>query len=222
MTDAPLPDPQRAPGEASTRKLRRALGGLLVSLLVLVVLALAFVGYVIANTCSIGSNHFEARFQCANNLAQLGALWLEDRDAATPPPRLGGPALLLQWRTTGRVRAGQERVFLCPLDAAGADPMSPSFEARYDSIDLASPPRDLCSYAVRDFGAFPLDPWRTAPQPIAACVHHETGANVLFDDGSVNFFDREQLGVGPDDDVVAGPASKSPMLRVLIGGARSK
>ena len=40
--------------------------------------------------------------------------------------------------------------------------------------------------------------------------------SVLWDDGSVVFMTREDLGLGPDDPIATGPESKSEFLRMFV------
>ena len=46
--------------------------------------------------------------------------------------------------------------------------------------------------------------------------HHRGGINVLFDNGTTRFLDREELGLGPDDPIVVGPDAKHEMLRQVV------
>src|SRR6185503_6806499 len=88
----------------------------------------------------------------------------------------------------------------------------------WDDVDLAHAPRALCSYAVRDFKRFPVDPVSTDPEVIAACIHHRRGAVVLYAGGDAQFVALAELGLSSDDDKTVGPDSKSPVLRVVRYG----
>jgi prepilin-type processing-associated H-X9-DG protein len=46
--------------------------------------------------------------------------------------------------------------------------------------------------------------------------HHKGGVNVLYEDGSVRFMDREALSLQPDDPVVVGPESTQELLKQFI------
>jgi hypothetical protein len=52
-------------------------------------------------------------------------------------------------------------------------------------------------------------------QPWIADLHFPGGAIVGFADGVVKWFTREELGLAPGDPIIAGPTSKSPLLRQL-------
>ena len=156
----------------------------------------------------------QQRWDCMRNLEQLAASHLgasmKDPDRAR---RWSGPALWLSMRGA-EVRCGGEKVFLCPCDPLAAPPDP----AAYDVMDLAAPSRALCSYAGRDYAAFPLDPKSTQPQPIGACVHHADFVIVAFFEGGVRLVSRAELGLRPGENVTVGPDSKSPLLRPLVGG----
>ena len=50
---------------------------------------------------------------------------------------------------------------------------------------------------------------------ILGCRHHEDGVVLGYADGRARFLDRKALGLGPDDPIEFGDASKSPLLRAL-------
>jgi hypothetical protein len=160
------------------------------------------------------------RTQCMSNLSELLVRHVTaSMDDPKQAARWSGSSLWLAQRRGGmRVRRGEETLLICPGDALARPPVSESDRAEWDSVDLDHPPRHLCSYAGRDFAAFPIDPTGEEKNPIGACVHHRGGAVVAFDTGDVQFFTREQLGIAPDAKITVGPDSASPMLRVLRGG----
>jgi hypothetical protein len=53
------------------------------------------------------------------------------------------------------------------------------------------------------------------PVPVLADLHVPDGAIVAFSNQQVKFLRRKELGLGPDDPIVAGDGSKSPILRQL-------
>ena len=159
----------------------------------------------------------EGRYKlCRRHLSALADGFAIDRTQdSTRAQRWSGSSLWLAMRrNTTHVLRGAESTLFCPED----DDADPPGDAAWDSVDLEHPPRELCSYAGRDFAAFPLDENATEPQPIGACVHHRDGVLVAFDNGWVQMMYREQIGLGPDDPMVVGPESKSPLLRMLVGG----
>lgn len=160
------------------------------------------------------------RLQCHENLSQLGGIYVAERSSHPEARPRSGPGLFLEWRKAERlVRRGQEAAFLCPEDDEATRPETWDERAAYDTVDLDRPPRALCSYAVRDFAKFPLDPRSATPQPIAACIHHKGGANVMYDDGSCTFLELGDLGLSSDTQKQVGPASASPELQPLTYGA---
>ena len=165
---------------------------------------------------------------CTSNLAQLGGLFVANVADRPWHPR-SGPALFLEWRKTrSHIRPGEESVLICPNDDSIDSPDTPESRARYDTVDLDHPPADLCSYAVRDFERFPLDPAAKEPQLLAACVgrepngpyvgRHKRGVSVLFTNGNARFLTFEELGLTPGVVPTVGPKSNVPMLRALRFG----
>jgi len=73
---------------------------------------------------------------------------------------------------------------------------------------------DLTSYAGP---AEPItkDRLRGGPTPLLADLHVPDRAIVAFTTGEVRVLEREDLGLDDDDPIVAGPASRSPLLRKL-------
>jgi hypothetical protein len=54
-----------------------------------------------------------------------------------------------------------------------------------------------------------------AATALFADLSYADGALVAFLDGKVRYLNRRDLGLGPTDPIVAGPASKSPLLQTL-------
>jgi hypothetical protein len=186
--------------------------------LVVVLLIAAFVSMVAVVAPGRGESH--PRLTCMNNLSQLGQVYvveaMKDFERAQ---RLSGTALWLSYRK-GRtqIKPGYERVLLCPDDPLVDAPDTAAKQAAYDGVDLSRAPRSLCSYAVRDFERFPIDPKSPEKQVIAACIHHKRGAIVVYDAGDATRLSLEELGLASDDEKTVGPASKSPVLRVVRYG----
>lgn len=171
-------------------------------------------------------------FRCTYNLSQLAGLWLEQHGDDPDGCMTSGPALVLGWRRDGTIRAGEEEVLLCPGDNGAFVPDTPAARRRYDVVDLAAPPDDLASYAVRDFARFPVDPSRAADEPILACVgnfrdgtwcaHHRDVFIVAYADGRCRMLRCEELGLSRGEAPVVGPDSPSPVLRVLTFGPAAR
>lgn len=216
----PPPIPPDAPAAVPARR-----GGLSTTAIVLIVcgvLALPLVAGVVTTVAIVVPRMQETRnkITCMSNLSELSQRHLmasmEDPRQAV---RWSGSALWLAQRRGGvRVRRGEEKLLLCPGDDLARPPQSESDRAEWDSVDLKLPPRHLCSYAGRDFAAFPIDPDDGEKHPIGACVHHRGGAVIAFDAGDVLFFSRADLGIAPDAEITFGPDSASPLLRTLTGG----
>jgi hypothetical protein len=163
------------------------------------------------------------QWTCSINLRRLGIVW--KHEVRRGSPLRSGPALFLGWRKSSLViSGGEERVLLCPEDAAAVDLTLRNAPSRWDDVDLDAPAPGLCSYAVRDFAAFPLIPNAPSPQPIAACLHHakglfgRRGAIVLYDSGTVEFEEFPALGISDLSELTVGPQSKSALLRPLTFG----
>lgn len=159
---------------------------------------------------------------CTGNLERLGRVLLA-RNGPTPNnPPYSGSALLLYKRKTGKIPSGQEETLLCPADPRVHLPMTPAARARYDEIDPATAPRELCSYAGRNHREYPLDVAAPTLQILACCPHHPVGALVLLDDGNVVVLDREDLGVEADAAIPVGQSSRHELLRRVTFGSGSE
>jgi hypothetical protein len=188
------------------------------SAVLFVVVGLVLVGATMSLRCAMYSR--EPRTACLNNLSQLGQILLmEAQEHPGELPKYSGPALFLSWRKDrSEIRRGDERALICPEDDLAHVPETDAEKRAWDDVDLAHPPRSLCSYAVRDFERFPIDPKSGMPQPIAACLHHK-GIVVFVDAaGDAQFVKLDELGLASDDEKIVGPGSKSPLLRVLRFG----
>jgi hypothetical protein len=167
----------------------------------------------------------QKRFTCANNLSQLGGMFVAERAEKSGKPKYDGQALWLSWRIGGKkIKEGQEGILICPGDNGITAADTPEAKARYNDVDLKNPPDDMCSYTARDFTGSPLS--NESPKlQIIACdrngpdgrtAHHKNGLNIVFEDGSASFFEREALGISGDDPIVVGPDSSNEMLKQVI------
>jgi hypothetical protein len=162
----------------------------------------------------------KARAVCMNQLSQLSTLFsIRGMQNLAKAQRYSGPALWLQYRKSGSdIPRGQEKALLCPCDATARIPKTAADMEAWDTVDLEHPAAGLCSYAGRDFSAAPIagsDAPFDRKVPIGACLHHPGGAVIAYASGFVEFLTLEELGLASDADKIVGPASKSPLLRVL-------
>ena len=109
-------------------------------------------------------------------------------------------------------------IFFCPgSDVEGARPKREAYElVTKEALAQRSFP-ELTVFAGRrnDEPSCRLGdaaPW--AQEAVLACAY-EDGVVVGFADGSTRWCDRGDLGLGPDDPIVFGEASASPLLRKL-------
>jgi hypothetical protein len=192
-------------------------------------IAVAVIALVVVGCIAVGVKHVlrsmnESTYikSCRNNASQLGEIYFKKvgRDRRAAQER-SGPAMWLVMRKGGvaEIRPGAERIFICPADDDADVPTTVDERKRWDDVDLDHVPRDLCSYAGRDFARCPIPADANHPrEPIGACVRHREGAMVAFDDGDVAFVTLAELGVASEDEMIVGPESKSPVLRVLRFG----
>ncbi len=186
-----------------------------------VFVAVGFVLVVTAMSLRCPRGDSQPRLICLNNLSQLGQIALmEAQEHPGEAPKHSGPALFLSWRRDGSsIRRGEEKLFICPLDDLAHVPETDEERRAWDDVDLANPPRSLCSYAVRDFDAFPLpDGGSVRSDPIAGCLHHKGVVILAFAEGDAQLVTLDELGLASDDEKIVGPEAKSPVLRMLRYG----
>ena len=216
----PPPIPPDAPAAAAPAK--SGLSTKAIVLIVCGVLAIPCLAGVVTTVAIMVPRMQETarKTTCMSNLSELSHVYIsqtfQDRKVAQ---RWSGSSLWLAMRRDLKeVLPGQEAALLCPGDHDVVIPAAGSDVSAWDEVDLEHPPRALCSYAGRDFAAFPIDPDDEQSHPIGACVHHRGGAVVAFDDKDAVFMTREELGLEREDEIRVGPESKSEILRVLRGG----
>lgn len=202
---------------------RKAQGFTLIEIMVVIAIIAGLIGTVAIIVPQMQEK--QKRFQCQNNLSQLAGIFVAERTEKPGKPRYDGSALWLSWRSDhSKIQEGQEGILICPGDQGISPPDTPDQKARYTGVDLKNPPDDLCSYAGRDFTAFQLSAESKAVQ-IVACdrngadgrtPHHKNGLNIGLEDGSARFFDREALGIDPDDPIIVGPEATNEMLKQVV------
>jgi prepilin-type N-terminal cleavage/methylation domain-containing protein len=170
------------------------------------------------------------RLTCATNLSDLGKIYVTWKTENPNKPPYSGAALFLHWRKKREIPRDKESVLICPGDQQVLSPDTDEIKDRYDNVDLTNPPNDLCSYAGRDFDT---PPWKVdaGELQIIACdrqgtdgktAHHKDGLNILYDDGSAKFMDREKLGLTNDAQIVVGPESENAKLKMVIYSKEKK
>ena len=215
---APNDGPPRKPARAQIRRMIKA------SVIGALTAITAFVIVLSGGTWLFFSSHgsqVTPLTTCANHLRQLGGI-LTSESMEHGHPETGGVPLLIEYCRRGFIQRGREKILTCPSDPDVGVPLPELFDA-VDVTDAKALGR-LCSYAVRDFERYPLDEKSETAQWIMCdrqgtdgrTDHHHDGINVLFDDGAVQFRDREALGLGPDESIVVGPDSPHPELRKMV------
>lgn len=158
------------------------------------------------------------RTRCMNNLHVLGQQWLvAEMSREGKSPRRSGSAIWLGFRKDGDIKRGDETWLLCPADSI-LFPETDADRRAWDDVDLSRAPRNLCSYAGRDFEAFPIDTGKGVPEAIGACLNHRGGAVVVFSNSRCEFMTTDELGFEGDDERRVGPDSQSMLLRTLRFG----
>ena len=200
----------------------REQGFTLIEILVVITIIASLAGAVLILVPRIQEK--QRQTTCANHLRQLGGVYTsESMEKPGLPPHVGA-SLFLYYRQKHFIQKTREEVLTCPGDNSVRVPANAADSERYDEIDLANPPLDACSYMARDFINYPLSNEAPSAQIIACdrngtdnkTPHHRDGLNILYDDGAVQFKDREFLGLTPEDPIVVGPDSDVDLLRQVI------
>jgi len=206
----------------------REQGFTLIEILVVITIIASLAGAVLILVPRIQEK--QRQTTCANHLRQLGGIYTsESMEKPGLPPHVGA-SLFLYYRQKHFIQATREEVLTCPGDNSVRVPSNAEESARYDDMDLENPPLDACSYMGRDFVNYPLSNEAPAAQIIACdrngtnfkTPHHRDGLNILYDDGAVQFKDREYLGLTSEDDIVVGPESDVEILRQVVYGPPRK
>lgn len=208
---------------------RQAQGFTLIEIMVVIAIIAGLIGTVAIIVPQMQEK--QRRFSCANNLSQLGGLFIAERTEKTGKPKYDGSALWLSWRQKrDQIKEGQEAILICPGDQGITPPDTPDLRQRYSDVDLKNPANDLTSYAARDFSTYPLDNEAKRVQiigcdrngPDGRTAHHKNGLNIVFDDGAARFVEREELGISPEDPIVVGPESSNEDLKKVVGVKQKK
>lgn len=193
-------------------------------------LAIGVIGTIVALALATGWGHrgqgdMAWQTECMSNLVELAKEYGRARDGGRLDPTLHGSAQILSWFDGTGLPRESEKSLLCPADAGVFIPVTDADLRAFHpaGADALRAARGLGSYAVRDFERFPIDPSSTEKQPILCdrqgadgrTPHHRDSIVIAFDSGDVQKYSREHLGLGPDDPIVVGPESKSPLLRVF-------
>jgi hypothetical protein len=138
-------------------------------------------------------------------------------------PTVGGRAFVLWPLVAGTISPdapGSLEVFFSPADRGALEralTRRDAFRALTEErLRSGADLRQLTSYVGR--GLEPADRARDragGAVPWIADLHFPGGVLVGFADGNVKWLTRADLGLGPSDPIVAGPASRSPLLRQL-------
>jgi hypothetical protein len=149
-------------------------------------------------------------------------LLVRSQDKGRGHPPYSGRAFVLSLVVDGIVdpaEPGALDVMFSPADPAGHQrPSIEEYQAlSRERLAAGGDFRRFTSYVgPRNGGLDAVLPRDGTRQPIVADLYFDpSGALVGFRDGSVEFVPRAELGLGRDDPIVAGPTSRSPILRQL-------
>ncbi len=202
----------------------RAQGFTLIEILVVITIIASLAGAVLVLVPRIQEK--QRQTTCAQRLRQLGGIYTGESMAKPGLPPKVGASLWLYYRQKFLIQKGREEVLICPGDQTARVPGNAAESEMYDELNLDEPPKNACSYMGRDFINFPMSNEAKSAQIIGCdrnsadnkTPHHRDGLNILYDDGAVQFKDREFLGLMPDDPIVVGPESDVPILREVVYG----
>jgi prepilin-type N-terminal cleavage/methylation domain-containing protein len=202
---------------------RRAQGFTLIEIMVVIAIIAGLIGTVVIVVPQMQER--QRKLSCAQNLKQLGDMFVTMRSEKPGAPAYNGQALFLSWRTKRNpIREGEEGVLICPGDQGVVVPNTEDLKKAYDDIDLANPPTDKCSYAVRNFKTHQLS-MSSGRKEIVACDrqgadgrtdHHQDGINVVYDNAQCVFMSKEELGFTTDSALVVGPESPNEDLKKVV------
>ena len=161
--------------------------------------------------------------QSTSHLRQLATILSELAVTGRWPP-FGGKRFLLSLVANG-VLYYESTLARALLFSPGDESRDPEHvplarwqEVTTDALRAGKDFGDLTSYCGRrnDERAYQITPEvQSQVGPILADLHSPDVAIVAFSDGTARVMTREELGLEPDDPLVAGEASRSPILRAL-------
>jgi hypothetical protein len=182
------------------------------------IVTVGWLGYAFVRHYVLRSAEARNRTVSTNNIRIL--IQLVSQDPGRRFPReYGGRNFVLSVVANGDVHwepPGNRDVFFSPWVPEADRPAPDEYEAiTHESLRTRRFPR-FTSYAGRRI-ADPDDgsDGDEGLVPLIADLSFREGAIVGFADGTVKWMDREALGLGPDDPLVVGETSKSPILRRL-------
>jgi hypothetical protein len=190
----------------------------------LVVGMCAFPAFFLTVTTSVVRGQAERhQTACLEHQRALAAALLR-RKPVDGWPAQGGKAFVLALVAHGVLAPddpGDLALLFCP--ACGMPDFEREMQHAYRGLTPESLDRthltSLTAYAGRrnDEAAYRLDAAGAVAgeEPILACLCHPRRALVAFADGSARLLDRKQLGLGPDDPLIVGESSRSPILKKL-------
>jgi prepilin-type N-terminal cleavage/methylation domain-containing protein len=160
---------------------------------------------------------------CMNNLSQLGQVYkVKALESTQKANKYSGVALFLNMRKNADdIKRGDEKVLACPGDHAVRLPENDEDKKLWDNVDLNNPADNLCSYAGRDFQNHPIGA-ESKEKEIVGCdrqgpngrtMHHRGVIICVFDAGDAQKFERSELGLASEQDIVVGPEADNPMLK---------
>lgn len=210
-------EPEGRPEAWSPKAVAGCLRALLIPALVLALLV-GVAGYFIVRHLSRSGDRSKSR----DNISNLVKLHLDlvRHGPGLPPPAVGGKAFVLLPLVEHVIdpdAPGAVELFFSPADRNAERPSVQEYRAlTRKRLEEGADVRRFTSYVGR---RVPLAKAEGTPArqawPVIADLSYPDGAIVGYRDGLVQWLTREELGLGPDDPIVAGPTSKSPILRQL-------
>ena len=161
---------------------------------------------------------------CQNNLRNLGGI-LVMKATDKRWPRESGAAFLLQLYLTESQVKKDLVVFTCPGDEdlayeGGSEKHVELFrQLSRKKLEDGTWDENMTSFAGRNQRDNKLKREADEKQAIACdrngvdqmTLHHNDGINVLFEDGSVKFMNRDALGLDSEEDIPVGAGGPKPL-----------